>query len=69
MNSAMFRRLVQESEELDVRTHALQQFIGSGEHFALIDEAKGLLNEQLDAMIDLGRILRARIELERLCNE
>ena len=68
MDSDTFGRLVSESGDLDVRTHRLQDFIGSDTHFSLMDEEKALLNEQLDIMIDLGRVLRARIELERLCN-
>ena len=68
MDSATFGRLVTESGDVDVRTHALNGFIGSTEHFALTDQEKELLEKQLCLMIDYGAVLRERIELER-CSE
>ena len=67
MDSATFGRLVTESGDVDVRTHALNSFIGSTEHFGLPDLEKELLDKQLCLMIDYGAVLRKRIELERCC--
>jgi hypothetical protein len=65
MNSDTFGRLVRESGDLEIRTHALQDFFGSDDHYLLCHDSQELLAEQLDLMIDLGRVLRARIKLER----
>ena len=68
MDRATFGRLVQESGDVAVRTHALNSFIGSTEHLALAVLEKELLDKQLCLMIDYGAVLRERIELER-CSE
>ena len=68
MDSATFGRLVRESGDLDVRTHALNVFIGTDEHFALGGQEKALLGKQLCLMLDYGCVLRERIELVR-CSE